>query len=492
MFIVVFYSAYLYEENLEDLDKPQENTTNDIDSDAGQDPRPSFEPDPGYQPPDTPSNNVPTEPVPDPGQTPEPPSPPEPEPSPELLQQPLRSWTSFFYVAYDNSIGPQLAWESDKMYLEAVGSSDELNLVALVDQEYDDDCSIEFIQKGSSWTYTVSEIDPSWPDELDTGSPEVLYKFLSWGVQMFPAEHYNFHIMDHGGAWMGFCTDDSEGTMIDAWEVREVFAKIKSEIGRNIDLISIDACYMSNLAFAYEISESVDYLNGLEGIATGDFDEEGNQLANWKYTEIWQGLRDNPHWTAEEFALHQLDNMYEIGPYLVPSIMMGHIQCTDAFGVSDLNKITDFIEAFDELSNELYESVTGSGEHSAEEQLIVRIIGHAESPPDFNTESFHGQLEVWANSPFKLYDLGDFLDRLLEYGDRLCFKETAKQAKILYQEVIVGCVHGDDAKIGEHPDASGLNVYIPYRTLNYLDEYASTRLAQDTMWDDFLNEVGWI
>jgi hypothetical protein len=124
--------------------------------------------------------------------------------------------------------------------------------------------------------------------------------------------------------------------------------------------------------------------------------------------------------------------------------------------------------------------------------LIVNIIGHAESPPDFNTESFHGQLELQANSPFKLYDVGDFLDRLIEHGDLLCSPDTAKQAKILYDDVIVGCIHGDNSKIGEHPDASGMNVYIPYRARNSLNQYSSTRLAQDTMWDEFLSEIGFL
>ncbi|UCH88070.1 MAG: hypothetical protein JSV49_07325, partial [Thermoplasmata archaeon] len=158
-------------------------------------------------------------------------------------------------------------------------------------------------------------------------------------------------------------------------------------------------------------------------------------------------------------------------------------------GVSNLQKMEEFIEAFDVLASEMYDSVTGPGGSRAQEQFIVNIIGHAESPPEFNTESFHGQLEVMANSNFKLYDLGDFLYRLGEHGDLLCSSETANEAKRCYDEFIVGCVHGDDAKIGEHPDATGMNVYIPYRARNALDEYASTKLAQDTMWDEFLSEV---
>lgn len=52
-------------------------------------------------------------------------------------------------------------------------------------------------------------------------------------------------------------------------------------------------------------------------------------------------------------------------------------------------------------------------------------------------------------------------------------------------------MHGVNTHLGEHPDAQGLDIYIPYRNNRYDSRYAETKLAQDTMWDDFLVEVHW-
>jgi hypothetical protein len=92
---------------------------------------------------------------------------------------------------------------------------------------------------------------------------------------------------------------------------------------------------------------------------------------------------------------------------------------------------------------------------------------------------------------YYLYDLGDFVDRLIIYGDRLCSKETAEEFKMLFEGVIINCNHGENAKLGEHPDAQGLDIYIPYRNGRYSSQYSETLLAQDTLWDEFLLEIPW-
>jgi hypothetical protein len=267
---------------------------------------------------------------------------------------------------------------------------------------------------------------------------------------------------------------------------------MSERIGRKVDVVSTDMCHMSCAEFAYEISDGALFLNGLQTYAVGDYDDQGEFIDNWQYDAIYRGLSENPGWGGEEFALHQLANMNAIGPYLFPSIAMAHMQTTDAFGVSRLDAAADFVAAMDTLALELYEAVTGPQEHLAEEQLQVQVLGHPETPPDRCTETFTGCSAFMARTPFKMFDVGDFLQRLYDHGDRLCDPETAEAALEAYRELIAGNVHGDNWLAGEHPDATGLSIYIPYQVRSfYLEEYRTTRFAQDTHWDEFLAEVPW-
>ncbi|NIP17038.1 MAG: hypothetical protein GWM87_01865, partial [Xanthomonadales bacterium] len=45
---------------------------------------------------------------------------------------------------------------------------------------------------------------------------------------------------------------------------------------------------------------------------------------------------------------------------------------------------------------------------------------------------------------------------------------------------------------GHHVDAHGLSIWIPYRSTEYRDSYETTRFAQDTSWDEFLQAANLI
>jgi hypothetical protein len=326
---------------------------------------------------------------------------------------------------------------------------------------------------------------------LNTGDYEVLRSFLGWGVEMFPADHYDFHIMDHGGGWMGACIDEpAENSMIRGFEFAEVFNDLESELGKNIDLVSFDACFMASFEFGWEVCDSVDHLVGMQTIAAGD-DDDGYTVGNFDVRPIWSGLKENPDWTPAEFAHHQVESLFMVGPFMMPSLGQTHPYSSDTMAASDLTKLKDLKTSFTLLAEELYYNVTGPNSELAVRQLINQVLGPATNTPELTTESFAGQPDYLGLGLHYLFDLGDFVDRLILYGDKLCSKETAEEFKILFEDVIINCNHGEDAKMGEHPDAQGLDIYIPYRNGRYNSLYSETRIAQDTLWDDFLLEVPW-
>jgi len=405
------------------------------------------------------------------------------------------TWTTFFYVAFDNNIGEWESWATDLHYLEEVGSSEQSKLVALVDEELDGDTRALEIHEGSSTEIPLSDVRVGWGDELNMGDPDVLFDFLAWGTEMYPAEHYDVHLMDHGGAWMGVCGDDTSGDFLDAWEIADALADVAALIGRKIDIVSCDACLMGSFEFGYEISDSVSYLTGCETYGIGSQkDENVFYTGNWLYDQVWGGLKLNPDWTPEEFALHHLDCFQAIGPFKAPDAGIVYTESSDTFVVADLTKIAELKEAVDTMAVELLAQVDeiAGGETVAERELILSVIGHSETPPDMNTESFSGQMDFIGVSQFTLYDLGDFTERLsTEPQMPLC---SAGVTDLVMQEldrVVVGCVHGDGSNQGEHPDAHGLTIYIPYRSSEYQESYESTRFARESSWDEFIKAVPW-
>jgi hypothetical protein len=60
-----------------------------------------------------------------------------------------------------------------------------------------------------------------------------------------------------------------------------------------------------------------------------------------------------------------------------------------------------------------------------------------------------------------------------------------------YENYIIECTHGSDFKLGEHPDATGADIYLPYRNGKFDPQYSDIKISMDTYWDEFLKEVPW-
>ena len=251
---------------------------------------------------------------------------------------------------------------------------------------------------------------------------------------------------------------------------------------------------MSNLEFAYEIWDCADYLTGCETYGIGSYKQEGRFYAgNWLYDEVWGGLLNNTDWTAREFALHQLDCFQKQGPFTSPRDGIVYSESSDTFAVVSLESISLLVDRVALLAEELLSSISGvaGGQTLAERQLVLSVIGHNEASPDMCTESFSGQLDFVGLATFPLYDLGDFVRRLADGGNLLCSQENATRVAELLDDVVVGFVHGNRSQAGEHPDAHGLSIYIPFRSSEYMEEYENTLFAEDTLWDEFLKKVPW-
>ncbi|MDG6221494.1 MAG: hypothetical protein QCI38_08630, partial [Candidatus Thermoplasmatota archaeon] len=70
-----------------------------------------------------------------------------------------------------------------------------------------------------------------------------------------------------------------------------------------------------------------------------------------------------------------------------------------------------------------------------------------------------------------------------------CNVTTATRVMEAVNETVFGYVCGTDYIYGEHPDAHGIHIYLPYRSTEYLVQYDNVSFSQDTLWDEFIKAI---
>jgi hypothetical protein len=135
--------------------------------------------------------------------------------------------------------------------------------------------------------------------ETNTGDPQVLERFLKWGMSAFEAQRYGLVIWNHGGGvkdediyqrlggpmkrplfgqpklglqvrWVA--RDDTSRDFLDMIELKKALSG-----HRRLDFIGFDACLMSMFEVAYQLREATDYVVG---------SQENEPKEGWPYAEV--------------------------------------------------------------------------------------------------------------------------------------------------------------------------------------------------------------
>lgn len=93
---------------------------------------------------------------------------------------------------------------------------------------------------------------------------EVMKEIMSYAFDYFPADSYGFVFLSHAAGWIPAATKASRSigayrnTSMDIDEFREVL----SDVGKRLEFILFDACYMQSVEVAYELRNYVNYFVG--------------------------------------------------------------------------------------------------------------------------------------------------------------------------------------------------------------------------------------
>lgn len=242
---------------------------------------------------------------------------------------------------------------------------------------------------------------PAIEDESDTdsGDPKLLFDFISWTVDNYPADHYMVILSGHGSGVLEqeFLRDESSKGTLTIKELGQVFNAVKDGLTDKtgkpvvIDILGFDSCVMGMAEVCYELAGTVKYMVSSESFSP---------QTGWPYGRIVQRLSDSLK------VAKAATSPEELGRMAVDEHVDFYLDYAEANGLSvdlsllDVEKITALVET--DVSNlaEVLKAALNKGEREFLDQIV---LAHWEA------QSYNGELYV---------DLRDFCDCLrARYGD---------------------------------------------------------------------------
>jgi len=375
-------------------------------------------------------------------------------------------WTFLVYMAGDNNLdGAALR---DIAEMAKAGSTKDVHVLVQLDRLEDQKTRRFRITPGGGFKKDCIET----LSETNTGDPQILYDFVKWAADNYPADRYALILWNHGSGWWedaksraagpagkkqrrslfshtfpqahrSICYDDtSGGDALDNRELRVVLAGICSILGRKIDLLGMDACLMNMVEVAYQLRDSVQVIVGSE--IEEPFD-------GWPYAEILTRLAARSRQDAATLA------RWIVKSYLLSYQGKGETVTQSALGLARIN---DMVTKIDALSGSLLAALATD----------TKAIASA-----------------WKNSP-RFYDDN--------YVDLLCFAKHLRRSPdpdlLAAAETLIAALKpGKDrailsqGKIGsEVRGTGGLSIYFPGDRIN--PAYRALDFCAACRWGTFL------
>lgn len=173
-----------------------------------------------------------------------------------IIFYPDTSWTFMFYFGADNDLEYHLLRNIKQMKESYTGN---VNVVFLIDRSssYSSDSKIlgenfsgirVFQMLPGGILHVLNE--SSFQD--DESRAFTLKKFIKLGKEKFPAEHYALFIGSHGGGARSTNRNIIYSESNESWVYTHEFSDVLSA-DESVDVLALDACFMGNLEFLYQI-----------------------------------------------------------------------------------------------------------------------------------------------------------------------------------------------------------------------------------------------
>lgn len=379
-------------------------------------------------------------------------------------------WTLMFYMDSDNNL--EAAQLEDLREMIAVGSTPEVNIVALVDRaasaDEDDGYSAEPVANLKNWdTAKVLFVEKGRLRQLDDwgevnmADPATLERFVSAAIEGLPARRFGLVFGDHGSAWPGACADDSsEGDLLSLVEIGSALRTLTKDSGP-LEIIGFDACLMANFEVAHAMAPSARIMIASEEL------EPGN---GWNYTPLLEALVSNPRATGAQFGRLAADTFHS---FYNDSSDGSEEGLGTTLSVISLDKIAALAAAVNALGDRCDRSIKRDGRDA--------WLDIAEAVSD--TEEYGAESRGEPGSA--VFDLKNLAERIKRQAPDL---ETATAADLVIRAVSEAVLYR--VRGSARANSNGLSIFFPpdRETLQSSDPipYSSTSFRRGSAWARFL------
>jgi len=269
----------------------------------------------------------------------------------------VKEWTFMVFMNGDNTLDP--CCDVNLNAMAQAGGNNNLNVVAIVDRAGAPTTIVEILPDNLHILKTLPE--------SDMGDYNVLTDFVKTTVAEFPARHYALIIWSHGDGWKGPKTalwkgisgDNSSGNHISTTNLGIALNEIKAALGKNLDILAMDACLMQMIEVAFAIRKSCDFVIASEEVVppTGFpydrilrlFDDKtsGREISQgWvkAYADFYQATEASSYATLSAIDCSRIDALRDAVDGFSKAIMSGHFE-------SDVKEALFRVQKFQDREN---------------------------------------------------------------------------------------------------------------------------------------------
>lgn len=381
-----------------------------------------------------------------------------------------KQWLIINYIAGDNNLVNDQVANLNQM--EAVGSDENTHIVTYIDQGPKkvegmpfSGAGLLYVTKDNDLKNVSSTVLETYGDSENSGNWQNLMKVIIGAVTKHPAINVALILNNHGGAFTGGMSDDTQAGSMTVPDFKKALDGAKNATGKKLDLIGFDACLMAEFEVAYQLK---DYANIL--IAS----EESEGGPGWDYTGVLKGkggvlgnmvLPQAIKETQQEMKKKgfKFTGTPEQLAKRVVDICAQHPELIPTFSAIDLKKLEELKESTNKLADAL--------QNTTDKDSIRKAIAASECYGD-----------GW--QPYRdIHDMKDMANKIIDKVSDEKVIVAAKQVIKSFESAIIA----NENNPGKHPNSFGLSIYAPVKLGDYegfKDKYEELDFAQKSNWDE--------
>lgn len=365
---------------------------------------------------------------------------------------PQKTWTLLAYIAGDNNLSDYGISDIREMCSE--GSSPETYAAVQIDTLGEFEGSVRYEISEKDWSGQAHRIVIDRLPETDSGSPDTIEDFLSWGFSRYPAAHTLVVVWNHGSGFRTYepliprknIAYDDFGTSLDMPELEMALQRAmrKSSLEK-IDILGFDACLMSMLEVAYQFKDLAHFIVGSQQTEPGE---------GWPYDKVLREMNALP--SPDQFAKSIVRTYMESYAHSA-NVTQSAIQ---------LNSLDNVKQALNDLAMAMLKSLPTSRKDIRAKRLAVQC-----------------------------YEYADYVD-LVHLVNELKDIKGLEQYTQKVVEAVRKAVIENQWRGGRVRNSNGLSIWFPSRRASFMDfraQYLALKFNAGesegkSMWLTFLDE----